>query len=248
MNDASPKAPPARGVSATTLILSVALAVASTTAVVLAVLYLSGTGRPASAVAPGQQSAAAPPTASAEKDTVKPLGQPAGEVFYETPFASPPHLTLSAPHRIYRIVKQDEFGFSWEADSVVEDFVGDAKDVGAAFQSGRLDQLAKKPRIDYEDFTYEAKGIPAGPGVEFERPLDQEGSFQTIIGTQGQENFAVPYASPPQITLRGKIDTTVVVDATATGFKWKNGGTDAFFNNGTVNWTAKGIRAMKLPK
>ena len=42
--------------------------------------------------------------------------------------------------------------------------------------------------------------------------------------------------------------TTVLVECTETGFKWKNAGTDAFFNSGSETWTAKGIRATKLPK
>ena len=233
----------------TTLILTAALTATSIVAAVLAVLYFTGS-RP---TVPGQPSVFAAltgsaPTPNVQKDTVKPLGRPAGEVFYEIPYASPPHLALSAPHRVYRIVKQDEYGFTWEADSLLDDFIGDVKDLATAVQVGTA---VKKPKVEYEDFTYEAKGIPAAPGQEFQRPFEQTGSFQTVLGTQGQENFAIPYASPPQVTLTGHNGTTVLVEATNTGFKWKNGGKDKTFsgdNEGPMTWTATGLRATKLPK
>jgi hypothetical protein len=253
MNDSSTTPPRARGVSVTTLILSVALAIAATAAGVLAALYVLALARPSSAGAPGQPSPLAVQTGSAvtpnvQKDTVKPLGKASGEVFYEAPFAAPPHLTLSAPHRVYRIAKQDEFGFTWEADSLAEDFIGDVKDVAEAIKNGTVSQLPLKKNIEYEDFTYEAKGVTAGPGVEFLRPFEQTGSFQSVVGTQGQVSFPIPYASPPNVVLSTNTKTTVLVEATETGFKWKNAGTDAFFNNGAVQWTAKGIRATKLLK
>lgn len=245
MSDASLKLPPSRGVSLTTLILTAALTATTTAAVVMAVLYFTAGGRPTAAGSPGQPSAFAgsSPAPSVQKDTVKPLGLLTGEVFYEVPYASPPHLTLSAPHHVYRIVKQDEFGFSWAAEAAVEDFIEVVVD---AAKGEKVKQ--PKDKVDYEDFTYEAKGIPAEPGVVYQRPYEQTGSFRTVIGTQGQENFANPYVSPPQITLKGTNDTTVIVEATNTGFTWKNGGTDAFRDNGPVDWTAQGIRATKLPK
>ncbi len=175
MNDTSPNPPPSRGVPATTLILAIATTAAITVsvvmAVVMAVVYFTS-ARPGAPAAPGQPSVVAAltgtaPMPSVQKDTVKPQGRAAGEVFYEYPYGAPPHLTLSAPHRIYRIVKQDEFGFAWEADSIAEDFVGDVKEIAAALQNGRLDQLAKKPGVEYEDFTYEARGVPPDPAWIF---------------------------------------------------------------------------------
>lgn len=246
MSDASPKSPPSRGVSLTTLILTASLTATTTAAAVLAVLYFTGSRPTGSA-------------ANVQKDTVKPLGQPAGVVFYEVPYASPPHLTLSAPHRVYRIVKQDEFGFSWEVDSLVEDFVGDVEHVKNNLELGRLYLLQRKPGIEYEDFTFEAKGIPAGPGVDFHRPFEQAGTFQTIIKQQGPIAFSIPYAAPPNVTLKwkdriGAHEKTLIVECTSAGFKWQNVGDNVDLlngeprDNGEVTWTATGLRATKLPK
>jgi len=248
MSDASLKPPPSRGVSLTTLILTAALTATTTAAAVLAVLYFTGS-RPTAAGALGQPSiftdlTGSAPTPNVQKDTVKPLGHPTGEVFYEVPYASPPHLTLSAPHRVYQIVKQDEFGFSWAADSLLDDFVGDVKDRATAIQVGTA---VKKPKVEYEDFTFEAKGIPAGPGVDFQRPFEQTGTFPTGVGRNGQENFVFPYASPPHVTLARQTSTNVViVEVTNTGFKWKEDGGSG--SDGEVTWTATGLRATKLPK
>ena len=73
------------------------------------------------------------------------------------------------------------------------------------------------------------------------RPFEQTGTFNSGPGTEGQENFPIPYATAANVTLSGY---GVVVEATTTGFKWKNAGN----TGGPATWTAKGIRATKLPK
>ncbi len=253
VNDSTPNPPPSRGVPATTLILSIALAVTTTAALVLAVLYFLSASRPANGGTPGQPFASAALTGLApnvQKDAVKPQGLGTGDVFYPVPYAVPPHLTLTAPHRVYRIVKQDEYGFSWAADSLLDDFVG-VNNLQEALQGLQNGTVQKKPDIQYEDFTWEAKGVPPGADAEFQRPFEQTGTFRSHVGTEGQENFAIPYASPPQVTLTGQNHSTIMVEATKTGFKWKNGGSDdlPFHNNSMdVTWTATGVRASKLPK
>ena len=114
-----------------------------------------------------------------------------------------------------------------------------------------INQFSKKLDIVYEDFTWEAKGVSAGAAEAMDMPIEQTGTFQSVLGKEGQEYFAFPYASPPQVTLTGHNGTTIVAEATASGFKWKNEGMDNPFpgnNAGEVTWTAKGIRATKMPK
>lgn len=232
----------------TTLILAVALAAAIAAAVVLAVLHFTSAG-PAGSSAGGQT--------FVQKDAVKPQGHASGEVVYPLPYAAPPHLTLTAPHRPYTIVKQSETGFSWTADDIAEDFAGDLNAIQTALRDHNVlnavfgGQITRKPDIVYEDFTWEATGVPAGAAGDMGLPFEQTGTFQSVLGKEGQEYFAVPYTSPPQITLSGHNGTTIVSEATAGGFKWKNAGTDNPFpgnNAGEVTWTAKGLRAAKPSK
>ncbi len=235
MNDASTNPPRPRGVSVTTLILTVGLAAATTAAILLAVFYFIGAARK-----PGVQG-----------DVVKTQGHPSGEVFYPIPYATPPHLTLTAPHRSYSIVKQDEYGFAWSFDYALGDFTGDEKDLKSALTNLSYGIAHIKPDIQYEDFTWEATGVPASADAVLQRSFEQTGSFQSVLGGQGQENFAIPYASPPQVTLAGHNGSTVISEATEAGFKWKNDGKDNPFpgnNEGPVTWTAKGLRTTKLPK
>jgi hypothetical protein len=246
MNDAITSAPRPRGVSMTTLVLGIALAAAATAAVVLAVLHFTG-GGPAG---PGGQT-------FVQKDTVKPQGHASGEVVYPLPFAAPPHVKLTAPHRPYTITKQSETGFSWAADEIEDDFSGDQNAIKTALRDHNVqfalfnNQFTRKPEIVYEDFTWEATGVPVGAAGDLGLPFEQTGTFQSVLGKDGQEYFAIPYASPPQVTLSGHNGTTIVVEATTGGFKWKNEGTDNPFpgnNAGQVSWTAKGLRAAKPSK
>lgn len=74
-------------------------------------------------------------------------------------------------------------------------------------------------------------------------PMRQEGQFRTVPGQQGVVNFPTPYRSPPNVELEmGARNATVVSECTATGFTWKNSGTDEFWNQATVRWTARGPR------
>ena len=164
---------------------------------------------------------------------------------------------MTAPHRPYTIVKQSETGFSWAADDMAEDFAGDMEAIKTALRDHNIqmalfnNQFTKKNDIVFEDFTWEATGVPVGAAGDLGLPFEQTGTFQSVLGKEGQEYFAVPYASPPQITLSGHNGTTIVQEATTGGFKWKNAGTDNPFpgnNAGEVTWTAKGLRAAKPPK
>ena len=242
MSDAFSKPALPRVVSLTMLILTAALTATTAVAVVLAVLYFSGG-------ASGQ--------AFVQRDTIKPQGHTTGEVVCPIPYAVPPHLTLTATHRPYTIVKQSEMGFSWSADEIPEDYAGDIDAIKTALRDHNVqqalfnNQFTRKNDIVYEDFTWEAKGVKVGAAAGMDLPFEQTGSFQSVLGTEGQENFAIPYASPPQVTLTGHNGTTVMVEATNAGFKWKNGGKDNPFpgnNEGPVSWTAKGVRATKLPQ
>ena len=98
MNDVSMNPPPSGGVSITTLILTAALTVATTAAVVLAVLHFTSGDRP---------SGSGP---FVQKDAVKPQGHASGDVVYMLPYAAPPHLTLTSPHRPYTDRQADRKG------------------------------------------------------------------------------------------------------------------------------------------
>src|SRR5690348_133990 len=125
-----PHSPPAKSVSVTTLILSLALAVSTTAAVCLAVLYFrhpaapgGAGGGPLAAVFGGE-----PPVQKdgyeplVQKDAVSPQTNHTGTVYYPIPYASPPNLKLTASKRQYDIVKQDELGFTWMARPTPDDF------------------------------------------------------------------------------------------------------------------------------
>src|SRR5262249_27507979 len=63
-----------------------------------------------------------PPAAEpyTQRGTVKPEHLPTGVVYYQTPFASPPHLELK-PSARFLILKQDEAGFTWADRARVKD-------------------------------------------------------------------------------------------------------------------------------
>ncbi|HEX5269067.1 MAG TPA: hypothetical protein VFW33_01205, partial [Gemmataceae bacterium] len=151
-----PAAPPPRGVSVTTLILSLALAVATTAAVVLAVLHLR---RPAAGGGPIAAILGEEPLA--QKDTVSPQSSYTGIVYYPIPYGSPPNLKLTSAKRQYDIVKQDEAGFTWMARPLLDDFKDDKRQEAEATNListpfGQLFLNAIKPNLHFEDFTWEA--------------------------------------------------------------------------------------------
>ena len=102
-----PPSPPAKGVSITTLVLSLALAVTTTAAIVLAVVHLR---QPAPAGGGGGSNPAAAVSGEeplVQKETVAPQSRYTDTVYYPIPYASPPHIKLTSAKRQYDIVKQD---------------------------------------------------------------------------------------------------------------------------------------------
>jgi hypothetical protein len=77
--------------------------------------------------------------------------------------------------------------------------------------------------------------------------FEQSGTFVPVAGEDGVVNFPLPYALPPNVEISGSGSSEVVVkEATVTGFKWKSA---AKGNYGyRVTWTAKGIKATRLPE
>lgn len=72
---------------------------------------------------------------------------------------------------------------------------------------------------------------------------DQSGQVSIVSGQEGVVNFPIPFSSPPNVELdTGGFNKTAITECTATGFKWKNTGTDDTWNNGKVRWTARGVK------
>jgi hypothetical protein len=145
-------APTRRRVSGTTLILSLALAVSTTAAIVLGVLYV----KKSDSEVPYEQ-----------RGTVTPKGKFSDAVIYAAPYRSAPNLKLTSAKREFKITKQDEKGFTWEAQSMPED-IKDDKGFGAEmlarryplwYLSGEGYLGQQSPLI--EDFTWEASGLRA---------------------------------------------------------------------------------------
>ena len=251
-----PPNPPTNGVSTMTLILSLALAVSITAAAVLAVVHFR---QPA----PGDSGGSGNPIAAlfgdeplVQKETVSPQSKYTDTVYYPIPYASPPHLKLTATKRQYDIVKQDELGFTWMARPLVDDFrngMGDPKtlldkpiEYLAGLNPNSLNYL--KPDIQYEDFTWEAKGQRAGRGTARLSAFPQDGTFNVTRGEAGEVYFPIPYEIAPNVELSGDVTSQVIiVECRPTGFKWKHSG-DTWRDRGTVTWKAKGIRATEVPR
>jgi hypothetical protein len=85
--------------------------------------------------------------------------------------------------------------------------------------------------------------LPAPGSAELE-PFEQSGPFDGS-GGQGEVNFPIPFALPPNVKLDYIGRTTVVAEIKPTGFKWKDVGAGGHAATGT--WTAKGVKATKLP-
>jgi hypothetical protein len=249
---------PPRGVSRTTLLLSVLLTAAVTAAVVLGVIALRGG---AGQTAPGPSDPSTTPTlvkdgdVYVQKATVKPEGT-TGHVIYPMPYAVPPHLTLTSGKRKYTIVKQDELGFTWKAADLAEDFVDDVRKVPFNVPDGRgqlVDQVVgkkKRDHIEYESFVWEARGLRLGAAeaaANTKTLFEQEGTFRAVPGEQGDVNFPFPYALPPNVELSGDgLSQIVIPEIKATGFKWKHRQQNGVSYE--MKWKAKGIKATTLPK
>jgi hypothetical protein len=267
----SPLTSSTNGISPRTLVLSVLLAVAITAAAVLGVVaYRGGFGRSND---PGPSDPSTTPTlvkdgdVYVQKAAVKPDGA-TGHVVFPMPYAVPPHLTLTSGKRKYTIVKEDELGFSWIAADLVDDFMDDVRKVNeAAFVDGKVrgDKDAKdvlrevervvgkkkRDHIDYESFTWEARGLRLGAAdaaITNTRTLfEQEGSFRVVPGETGDVNFPFPYALPPNVEVTGGgVDYVVITETKPGGFKWKYSQKGAFSYE--MKWKTKGIKATTLPK
>ena len=237
-----PPEPPPRRVSATTVILSLAVAAFGAATIVLAVLHF----RPA---APGAAGGAMDDGVLKQGDTVSPKIKYTDVVTYPIPYAAPPNLKLIAPTRVYEIVKQDETGFTWKAVAKVDDFKDEKRHVIEGFMGRDMAFQANaghlKANLQIEDFTWEAKGVRPGKDTVFVQP----GVFNTIAGTEGEVKFPIPYAAAPNVELTGQASfSVIIVESRPTGFKWKNVPQPpgpGVVNSGNVNWKAKGLRATE---
>jgi hypothetical protein len=153
-----------------------------------------------------------------QKGTIAPKGEKNGTVYYPIPFAFIPNLTIKSAQNEYRVTKQDENSFSWVA-----------------------------PLTAIEDFTWEAKGLRIGSDAALGKPFEQQGEFKAVAGEEGEVNFPLPYAVPPNVELSGNAaDYIVIKECNPTGFKWKH--TFKYTPTSTTTWKAKGVRAKTLPK
>jgi hypothetical protein len=106
-----------------------------------------------------------------------------------------------------------------------------------------------KPNLQYEDFTWEAKGLRAGSDPGGMSVFPQDGTFNTVFGKEGEVNFPIPYAVAPNVELSGNPSgKVIIVESRPTGFKWKNAGDNDFSHSGSVIWKARGVRATEVPK
>jgi hypothetical protein len=221
------------------LLLAGGAAVCAVGAMILAAAYFFGQSAPGASGVLHQH------------DTVSPGSKSSGIVYYPIPFAAPPNLKITSAKRQYDIVKQDESGFTWKAVATIDDIRDDPEvrrhaeamiSVGikhADDLGGRL-----KPDLQFEDFTWEAKGVRADPA---EKLYPQDGTFNTVPGLEGEVTFPFPYAAAPNVELSGPpaiLGKVIIVETRPTGFKWKNAGKDDT-HGGTLTWKAKGLRATK---
>jgi len=245
-----PQARPGRGAMLAVLVLTPLLSVALSALLVLSILHFLARV-PTSAVANG---VVADPRLLRDiiepfkQDGTVPVKQHGGIVYYPIPYATPPHLTLTAqsPDRSYAIVRQDEYGFVWALDvglKDIKDLAGalkDAKDLkdvaGALTKPDGKSQAELKPG---EAFTWQAKGVRPFTTVAATPPFVQTGSFSVPLfqaNVEGGEHFPHPYATPPNVTISHNFQVLAV---TPLGFRWKNRINDA----SQPTWTARGLRA-----
>ena len=211
----------------------------ATAAIILAVLYV----RPSTSGGGGE-------ALLEQRGTVSPNSKPSGIVYYPSPYAAPPNLKVTSAKRQYDIVKQDESGFTWKALVLPDDIRDDQrKDAEAMINVGirHVDGLTYKVKADlqFEDFTWEAKGTRPGKDTVFV----QEGTFNTIAGKDGPVNFPIPYDAAPNVELSGPASGAVIVaESRPTGFKWQNTPqtNPGAVNSGSVSWKVKGVRATEI--
>ena len=154
-----------------------------------------------------------------------------GEVYFPTPYASPPNVELpqAGLEKVF-VTRCTRVGFRWKNTADRDDRLA----VGAVTWTARGVKAAR------EDLAAEATEAPD--------VFEQKGLFSAVGMQQGEVFFPVPFAGPPNVQLRRESFTdetaelsTVVADCTSAGFKWKNTGK----YNGTLAWAAKGLRATQ---
>jgi hypothetical protein len=186
-----------------------------------------------------------------QKETVSPGPTFTGQVNFERPFRLPPHLKLTpVGKRQYDVTAVTELGFGWTArmqpDDLREDARKDPESLDRFLGLGLLSAAAQgklKPGLVFDDFAWEAKGLPAPVSALPPKTFEQKGTFYTLVGQEGPVSFPIPYAGPPLVEFSGRNHAAIVTEVTATGFKWKNPQKDKFANEGEVYWTARGILA-----
>ena len=189
-----------------------------------------------------------------QKDTISPGTALTGTVHYPVPYLTKPNLKLSSGKRQYGVIAETEFEFTWIARLLPDDFRDGTPKDGNVLERLLVDEAALaslkgtlKPGVTFEDFTWEAKGLRAPP-LKLLQTYEQTGSFFSSQGREGMEFFPVPYDSPPNVELSSNDvnKSTIIVDCTAKGFKWRQPAALSWF--GTVTWKAKGIRSANETK
>jgi len=231
------------------MVLAMLLGVGGVTVAILSIVYAIHRMGPDSKSPPGSPgTVAAGSEPYSQQGTVKPEGHGTGMVYYPIPYGSPPNLALSPGSR-YLIVRQDEFGFTWMDRARASDFidlVASVPELKGAIPRGDAEKFDPKQ----PDIAWEAKGLRGSAAMDAMRPFQQSGSFQSEAGQQGQVNYPIPYATPPNVELSGAASRTIITECTTTGFKWKNnaGPNAPSWDSGVVTWRSKGIRATQVPK
>jgi len=230
------------------MVLAMLVAVGGVTLAILAIVYTIHRLGPDSRASCGSPVTVADSEPYSQQGTVKPEGQGTGMVYYPVPYASPPSLTVSPGSR-YLIVRQDEFGFTWLDRARANDFldlIASVPELKGATPRGEAEKFEPKQ----PDIAWEAKGIRGSAAMDAMRPFPQSGTFNSEAGQQGQVNYPVPYATPPNVELSGNASRTIITECTTTGFKWKNSAEPSgpSWEKGEVKWRSKGIRATQVPK
>jgi hypothetical protein len=184
-----------------------------------------------------------------QKDSIMPVSY-TGAVQYPAPYLTKPNLKIASAKRQYSILAETEFGFTWLANMLPEDLREDtAKDSNpllSVLPESWVIASAKgnlKPKLAFEEFTWEAKGLRMPASALPLKTFEQSGSFGTMFGQDSVVFFPIPYDSPPNVEFTGAFARSVIVtECTAKSFKWKNVSNEKFGSEGSVGWTSKGIR------
>jgi hypothetical protein len=186
-----------------------------------------------------------------QKDTINPGPQISDMVYYPSPYRIRPNLKLTCGKRHYDILAQTEYGFTWavrlrpedcreppKEDNPLDKFLADPELM--ATLRGNL-----KPGLVFEEFTWQAEGLRAPLSAIPPKVQEQTGTFRTLAGQEATQHFPLAFISAPHVELSGpNSQSTIVVDSTSTGFKWRNVEKDSNRAwQGEVTWKAKGVLA-----